>query len=285
MSLIHEALKKLERRRHGYTAQTLPAGGGPGKKRGKSRLIAPIVLLTLFLAFTAAALYFSRGGGGGGGRGGRLAFLRKSPIESVREAMRKTREAQVKGPSKSQGALQTPRPAEPASFSGHNARGLSLFKSGEFQTAAVEFKAALDAATDENPALKGVALNNLGMAYMAMDDAALAEESFKEALRLKPDYPQALNNYGTLLSKKGDRKKALALFKRAVQADKNYAEAHLNLAILHEKDDMIEDALTHYGIFLDLNALKPAGEQHEKTEEVRKKTRILKTSILFKTGG
>ena len=41
--------------------------------------------------------------------------------------------------------------------------------------------------------------NNLGLAYMNLGRMAEAEEQFREALRLKPEYPQAHLNLGLLL--------------------------------------------------------------------------------------
>lgn len=70
------------------------------------------------------------------------------------------------------------------------------------------------------------------LAQALAKDPARREEAFaayREALRLLPNYPTALNNYGTALAEAGRNQEAVPLFARAVQIKPELAEAWLGL--------------------------------------------------------
>ena len=68
-------------------------------------------------------------------------------------------------------------------------------------------------------------------------DAAF--ELFKYAIKLKPEYPDALNNLGVLLQEKGDLEgainlyqKAIDCYEKAIKIQPNYIAAYYNLGNL-----------------------------------------------------
>ena len=69
---------------------------------------------------------------------------------------------------------------------------------------------------------------------------ALAE--YREAVRLHPDYDEALNNLGNLLKEQGEKHEAHAVLQRAVRANPKFAAAWMNLAIVKADLNMAEDA-------------------------------------------
>jgi tetratricopeptide (TPR) repeat protein len=88
------------------------------------------------------------------------------------------------------------------------------------------------------------AVNNLGMALLDQgktDDALVA---FAEALRLKPDFATASNNLGNALRLRGELSEAETHFRRAVAMDPVLAEAHSNLGQLllerHQPHESLE---------------------------------------------
>jgi Tfp pilus assembly protein PilF len=62
---------------------------------------------------------------------------------------------------------------------------------------------------------------------------AEAEKELTSILKVTPDLPVALNFMGTIRAKQGRSKEAEALFLRAVQGDKNFTGARMNLVYLY----------------------------------------------------
>lgn len=74
-------------------------------------------------------------------------------------------------------------------------------------------------------------LTHLGAAYVALDDNAAARNAFEEAVRIDPDYEEALYNLA-VLDEMANPKKAIDLLERAIQLDPDYAIAHRTLGRL-----------------------------------------------------
>ncbi len=71
--------------------------------------------------------------------------------------------------------------------------------------------------------------NNLGVHLSASGDSRGAGRAFREAIRLRPDYPEAHSNLGTELRRQGDLAGAVDEHKEAVRLKPDSAIAHLNL--------------------------------------------------------
>ncbi len=87
-----------------------------------------------------------------------------------------------------------------------------------------------DAATSENQALielfpeNAGTHNNLGISYITKKDFALAEASFREALRVQPDHGPA--NLGTLLVQQRKIAEAAGHFEQAIKSDPRDKKSH-----------------------------------------------------------
>lgn len=81
------------------------------------------------------------------------------------------------------------------------------------------------------------ALNLLTQLTTRVNQPQVAERHFRDAFGLYPDRAQTHMLYGNFLSKSGQRDKAIESYKRAIELDPNYAEAHYNLglAYYHQK--------------------------------------------------
>jgi Tfp pilus assembly protein PilF len=99
------------------------------------------------------------------------------------------------------------------------------------------------AALERNPE-SWVAQNGLGSALQARDTTA-AIAHYAQALRLKPDYVEALNNLGNALLDLGQRPEAVAHFEQALRVAPNSARLHYNLAGALLQQGKQKDAIEH----------------------------------------
>jgi len=83
-----------------------------------------------------------------------------------------------------------------------------------------------------------------------VDDAVA---SYRRALQLKPDYPEAHNNLGAALSTQRRREEAMAAYRRAIELRPNYAQAHGNLGIALREEGHLEEALASYRRAIEYN--------------------------------
>lgn len=219
MSLIHEALKKVEE----VGRTVAPPNAARAPEQPPQSAGAWLRNATLAIAALAVMVY--------------AAYRHISPKQSV--------VARPAAPS-----LSAPlKPAENAP--GHNEKGLAFYRAGRYAEASAEYEAALKL----NPA-DSVLQNNCGLAAMYAGQTTIAEARFKEALRLRPDYPEALNNYGALIDAGGQPAEAVKFFEKALLITPGYADAELNLAAVLERLGKTADAAAHYESFLRLD---PAG--------------------------
>ena len=83
-------------------------------------------------------------------------------------------------------------------------------------------------------------------------NTTLALYEYEEALRLNPNYSQAMNNLGNLLKDQGKYSEAETLFKRAIELQEDFATAWMNLGIVlsalkryNESEESYSMALSH----------------------------------------
>ncbi len=99
--------------------------------------------------------------------------------------------------------------------------------------------------------------NNLGFALFNTGRVPEAAEHYQEALRIKPDYPEAHNNLGNVLAKTGRLPEAIEHYKQALHLNSRYPEAHNNLGIALYETGHLQEAIEHYEQALHLNSRYP----------------------------
>ena len=99
----------------------------------------------------------------------------------------------------------------------------------DHEAAALEFEAALDAATDD-PA-RATIYNKLGVARMALGRRDDALEAFCAALELDEHCAPALVNVGNLFLEDGHPLDAIDYYQAALRADDSYPPAYRHLGI------------------------------------------------------
>ena len=97
------------------------------------------------------------------------------------------------------------------------------------------------------------AYNNMGAALKDKGDLEAAIESYKQALKIKPDYADTYNNMGAALKDKGDLEAAIESYKQALKIKPDYADTYNNMgAALKDKGDL-EAAIESYKQALKIN--------------------------------
>jgi type IV pilus assembly protein PilF len=118
---------------------------------------------------------------------------------------------------------------------GYQRLGNSLFLQGNTREALVQLLEAekLDSA---NADLQ----QELALVYQKLDQFDLSLKHFKKAIDLKPDFPDAYNNMGTLYSQKMDWENALKCFEKAANNilyhTPQFAYHNMGLVYFHKKD-------------------------------------------------
>lgn len=246
MSLIHQALKKLDGTRGGYSTETLQHG--PARPLGRStaaRLLIAAVLVTAAIAVAVFSSYAYR-----------TYYINKGTAANAGPNV------PAAGPAPAGDAVQ--------STAELNRQGMYLYHIGSYTESAREFNSALATAPDD-PVLH----NNLALAYMREGSRTKAETHFKKALELKPDYPEALNNHAMLLATEGRNIKALKLLERAVNLAPGYSDAVLNTAALLEGMERRTEAVRYYERYLAI------GDKTAEAVAIRKKIALLRAAIIL----
>ncbi len=91
-----------------------------------------------------------------------------------------------------------------------------------------------------------VAQLNLAISLDREGELEEAREHFEEALRLQPDWPEALYNYGVTLAKMGNFDEAIAVYRRALEIRPGYVEARYNLALAYDQLKDYDRAIREY---------------------------------------
>jgi Flp pilus assembly protein TadD len=117
----------------------------------------------------------------------------------------------------------------------HNARGIELADRGWLDEAVLEFRKAIE--LDPNAAH---ARDNLATVLTEKGRLAEALVEYVNALRAEPDNPTAHHYLASFLAGHG-QDLAIALYRRAIELEFDFPDAHLNLAMaLAERGDLDE---------------------------------------------
>jgi len=113
----------------------------------------------------------------------------------------------------------------------------------------------------------------MGLALKDKDDLEAAIDSFKQALKIKPDYAEAFNNMGTALNDNGDLDAAVGSYQKALKIKPAHAEAFKNMGdALNDKGDL-EAAIGSYKEAINIKsnfveAYYNMGEAHHKNGDL-----------------
>ena len=92
----------------------------------------------------------------------------------------------------------------------------------------------------------------LGSARTDAGDRAGGDRAYEEAVRLDADYPSANFGLGISAALRGDCQRAIHFYERALMRRQKKVEIHYNYAVCLDRLGRPADAITEYGIALDL---------------------------------
>jgi len=123
----------------------------------------------------------------------------------------------------------------------HNNLGAALLQTGQVPEAIEHYQQALRIQPDYLEALL-----SLGLALVQQGSLQEAIGQYEQALRIKADYAEAHNNLGNALLQAGRVHEAIGHYEQALRIKQDYAEAHFNLGRALEQAGKGREALKHY---------------------------------------
>ncbi len=105
---------------------------------------------------------------------------------------------------------------------------------------------ALVAAQGLEGEAKAEAYSNAGIAAYYLKKVEKAEQHYKKAIEVDPNYAAVHSNYANLLSEQKKNDEAEQHYKQAIEVDPNYAAAHSNYALLLSEQKRNDEAEKHY---------------------------------------
>lgn len=91
-----------------------------------------------------------------------------------------------------------------------------------------------------------------GVAHAKKGDQDRAMSDYNEAIRITPNFPNALINVGLIYCRKGDDDFSVQSIKRAIELTPDNAGGHLQLASVYYKKGDYHNAIASYNAFLKL---------------------------------
>lgn len=219
MSLIHEALKKAEKKPadEAKARSSLPSfEPAEEKKKVNVRTIGLIVVLVFAVIL---ALY-----------------LRLSDTTKKKAKVAEEQTTQTMASAEQMSQVEVERLKKSAQ---------EAFASGDMNQAW-----AILTAADQIKANDPEVLNNLGLVAKRRGDLQEAKKFYDRALKLQPDYPECLNNLAVVQMDEGNFESAEKTLKRALTIRPNFADASFNMAVAYEQEGNNKEAIEYYMQFL-----------------------------------
>ncbi|MFO0775024.1 MAG: tetratricopeptide repeat protein [Nitrospiraceae bacterium] len=119
------------------------------------------------------------------------------------------------------------------------------------QVAVQAYQRAIDNGLSKDPVRLAEAHHKLGLAWEGSGDLEKAKSEMEQALALRPNAPEIINNLGTIAAQTGRRDQAIAWFQKAVTIRPNYPLARYNLAEALEPSNR-KVAISEYETYLAL---------------------------------
>ena len=129
---------------------------------------------------------------------------------------------------------------------------LSVESRGDIFMARKMYREAIDVFR-EDKSKNPVIANKIGIAYHQMLQLDNARKYYQQAIRLKPDYAEAINNLGTVYYAAKSYGRAIRYYKRALKCAPSSASIYSNLGTAYFAQKKYKEAMETYQIALKLD--------------------------------
>ena len=131
-------------------------------------------------------------------------------------------------------------------------RGYSYAKEKQYRKGIDSYEKFLDK-TEGTQSVKQ-AHNNIGAAYLSLDNLKMAEESFNEALNTDHNYPLAYYNLASVYEMLGNLSHAETGYLNAINLDPKNSQYHLALGLLYSNQNRFDETVSEYSKALEYDA-------------------------------
>jgi tetratricopeptide (TPR) repeat protein len=166
---------------------------------------------------------------------------------------------------------------------------LSIETRGDIFMARKMYREAIDVFR-EDKSKNAVIANKIGIAYHQMQQLDNARKSYEQAIRLKPDYAEAINNLGTVYYARKSFGRAIRYYQRALKYTPKSASIYSNLGTAYFARKKYKEAMETYqtALKLDPNVFENHGSYgvllEERSVEERAKFHFHLAKLYAQTG-
>lgn len=164
-------------------------------------------------------------------------------------------------------------------------KGLQFHQDGDYRNAIIMYKKDLETRGQDKKVLV-----LMGNAHYNLKELKEAEETFRKAITLDPNYSKAHYNLGIIYEETGIDNQAIDAYKKAIELDEGFGEAYLNLGDLYKARGDLENAILNYNMAL---AMPPVHDAAQKglegmppslLEKIRNQEMINRSDELIRLG-
>lgn len=236
MSLIHEALKKAEKKE----GVGIGSGLSPfqeGLDGGSRRIPTRTIVLIAFLVMA-------------------VGFFVYTKCSSEKPSAVSPDAATVPSAATDQAGL-------PTDAESLKQRAVRAFKEGNYDVAWSNLSTAANLSPDDSEIW-----NNLGLVSKMKGDLQAARQAYQRAMKLKPDYIEAMNNLAVVEMADGNDTNARKLLQDALSISPAYPEANFNMALIYDEAGDKEKAIEYYTRFLEVSGDYPSNVVDEVRDHI-----------------
>lgn len=123
---------------------------------------------------------------------------------------------------------------------------------GDILMARKMYREAIEVFAEGSPK-DAVLRNKTGIAYHQLMQLDSARKCYEQAVKLKPDYHEAINNLGTIWYAKKSYRRAISQYKKAIKLAPDSASIHSNLGTAYFARKEFEPAMEEFRVAMQLD--------------------------------